>query len=190
MQNQDTREGSSLRDELRQDTGRVTGAASERLQSEADSRKGQVASQARAVSSALGSAASELGSDTPSWLKSALEQGAKSIEQMAQAVEGKDSRQLVGDVQQFARQRPAGFLTGCALLGFAASRVFKAGGAQAASASSVSTPPAPLPASQESGGNYGSYAPEGTGAARPMMSFTDGGGTASPVTPQAVGTSL
>ena len=170
-----------MRDELRQDAGRVTSAAADRLQSEADSRKGQVADQARAVSSALGNAADGLGSDTPSWVKSALEQGAKSIEQLAQAVEGKDSRQLVGDVQQFARHRPGSFLAGCALLGFAASRVFKAGGGQA-QASSTPTPPSTMPVQ-----SYGSYATEGTGAARPTMSFADDGVSASPASPQAVG---
>lgn len=186
MQNQqDQSGGGGLRDELRDDTGRVAGAAAERLQSKADNRKGQIAEQARAVSSALGNAADGLGSDTPSWVKSALEQGAKSIEQLAHAVEGKDSRQLVGDVQQFARQRPGSFLAGCALLGFAASRVFKAGGGQASS-------PAPASPPQTSGTSpaYATYAPEGTGAATPMMSFTDGGGAASPVSPQTVGTSL
>src|SRR5690606_36155992 len=115
-------------------------------------------------------AADGLGSDTPTWVKSALEQGAKSIEQLAQAVEGKDSRQLVGDVQQFARQRPGSFLAGCALLGFAASRVFKAGGTQAPGSSGPAVSgEAPAP-------TY--YPTEGTGAARPMMSFTDGGGAA------------
>lgn len=184
MQDQNAPGTGSLHDELREDTARVTRAAADRLQSEGDSRKGQVVEQARAVSSALGNAAEGLDADTPSWVKSALEQGAKSIEQLAQAIDGKDSRQLFGDVQQFARQRPTSFLAGCALLGFAASRVFKAGGNQAQTspaASSASNPPAP---------NYGYYPAEGTGAATPMMSFTDGGGAASPVSPQNVGTSL
>jgi hypothetical protein len=180
MQEQPTSPSSGLGEELKGDAGRVTSAAADRLHSEADSRKGQVADQARAVSSALGNAADGLGSDTPTWVKSALEQGAKSIEQLASAVEGKDSRQLVGDVQQFARERPGSFLAGCALLGFAASRVFKAGGAQAPSAS-----PQTLPSQ-----SYGSFPAEGTGAARPMMSFTDGGGAATPVQPQSLGTSL
>jgi hypothetical protein len=185
MENQDNQGGGGLRSELREDTDRVTSAAADRLQSEADSRKGQVAGQARAVSSALGSAAEQLDSDTPSWVKSALEQGASSIEQLAQAVEGKDSRELMGDVQQFARQRPGSFLAGCALLGFAASRVFKAGGAQAAQTPSTATADTPHAPSA-----YATYAPEGTGAARPMMSFADGGGAATPVSSEIVGRSL
>lgn len=184
MVDQEHQQGSTLRDELREDTGRVTSAAAERLHSEADSRKSQVSDQARAVSSALGNAADGLGADTPSWVKSALEQGAKSIEQLAETVEGKDSRELVGDVQQFARQRPGSFLAGCALLGFAASRVFKAGGNQAQQ-SPASTLPSTLPPQSD-----GTYSAEGTGAARPTMSFTDGGGPTSPVSPQIVGTSL
>lgn len=184
MQDQGNHDGSSLRDELREDTGRVSAAAADRLQSEADSRKGQVAEQARAVSSALGNAAEGLGSDTPSWVRSALEQGAKSIDQLAQAVDGRDSRQLVSDVQQFARQRPGSFLAGCALLGFAASRVFKAGGNHAQASSTSDLPSTTPPQS------YASYPSEGAGAARPMMSFTDGGGAATPVAPQTLGTSL
>jgi hypothetical protein len=187
VQNENSQEGSGLRDELRNDTGRVTSAAAERLQSEADSRKGEVAGQARKVSSALDTAARELGTDAPSWIKSALEQGARSIEQAAQAVEGKDSRQLVGDLQQFARQRPGGFLAGCALLGFAASRVFKAGATQGAQGlTNASQPPQagqPSPA-------YDPYDLGGVGQARPMMNFSDGGGAATPVSPQNVGTSL
>jgi hypothetical protein len=184
MEIRENQESSSLGDELRQDTGRVTSAATDRLQSEADSRKGQVAAQARAVSSAIGNAAEGLGADTPSWVRSAFQEGAKSIEQLAKAVEGKDSRELVGDVQQFARQRPTSFLAGCALLGFAASRVFKAGGSQT-QASPASTSASNLPPQSS-----GSYSTEGVGAPRAMMSSTDAGGPTRPVSPQFVGTSL
>ncbi|VWX49508.1 hypothetical protein [Novosphingobium sp. 9U] len=38
--------------------------------------------------------------------------------------------------------------------------------------------------------SYATYSPEGTGAAKPMMSFTDGGGAASPVSPANLETSL
>ncbi|VWX50737.1 hypothetical protein [Novosphingobium sp. 9U] len=184
MQNQDNRAGGGLRDELSEDTGRLTGAAADRLRSEADSRKGEVADQARAVSSALGSVADGLGSDAPSWVKSALEKGARSIEQLAQSVEGKDSRELMRDVQQFARQRPGSFLAGCALLGFAASRVFKAGGTQSGQAPSNFDQQAP--SATES---FATYPVEGSGAATPT-SFTSDGGAASPVSPQTMGTSL
>ncbi|MET1753981.1 hypothetical protein ABVV53_00660 [Novosphingobium sp. RD2P27] len=173
MENQN-REGGGLRDELKEDTGRVTGAAADRLQSEADKRKGEVAGQAHAVSSALDSAARELGQDSPSWIKSALEQGARSVEQLAQTVEGKDSRQLAGDVQQFARQRPGSFLAGCALLGFAASRVFKAGGSQGSQSSSGNTTPR-----STSTPVYDPYEPETARGARPMMDF----GTAAGASP-------
>lgn len=183
MENKETQEGTSLREEFREDAGRVTSATADRLQSEADSRKGQVAEQARATSSALGNAAEGLGSDTPSWIKSALEQGAKSIEQAAQAIEGKDSRQLVGAVQDFARQRPGSFLAGCALLGFAASRVLKAGETHTPTPPAA-THPSPFPP------HSNSETTESSGPARSMMSFTDGGGAATPVSAQKVGTSL
>jgi hypothetical protein len=170
---------------LRGDTERVASAASERLQVEADSRKGEVASQAQKLSSALDVAARELGSDGPGWLKSALQQGARSIEQLAQTVEQKDSRQLIGQVQALARQHPTSFLASCAAAGFAAARVFKASGSQSAQSSASSAGPA---RSDEQ--VYDPYAQDGGNESRPMMAFTDGGGSASPVSPSTVGTSL
>ncbi|MEW9857052.1 hypothetical protein [Novosphingobium sp. M1R2S20] len=175
-------EGSGIKDELREDTGRVKHAASERLQSEADTRKGQVAGQAHAVSSALNNAAREMGSDTPGWVKSALEQGARSIDQLAQAVEGKDSSQLAGDVQQFARQRPGSFLAGCALLGFAASRVFKAGGAHQSQTTRGTTP-----ASHENDPLYEPYALGTAAESRPMMDFGNANAGSAPVATQSTG---
>ncbi|MET0180065.1 MAG: hypothetical protein ABW194_06220 [Novosphingobium sp.] len=135
-----------LREELRGDAQAVTDTAKERLHSEVDSRKGEAASQAKTLSSALEDVAGKLDPNTPTWLKSALEQGARSIQRLAEGVEQKDSRQLTRDVTQFARQNPGTFLAGCALVGFAAARVFKAGAtgtaAPATSAGSYPTPPA------------------------------------------------
>lgn len=116
-----------LRQELRGDAQKVGGATSERLQSEADARKGAAAEQAKSLSSALEKVAGEMGDDTPNWLKSAFSQGAQSLSQLADTVDQQDSRQLLAKVSGFARDNPATFLAGCAALGFAAARVFRAG---------------------------------------------------------------
>lgn len=118
-----------LRQELRGDAQKVTHSAKERVQGELDARKGMAAEQAHSLSSALHAAADELGSDSPNWLRSAFEQGSQTLQRFAETVEQKDSRQLTRDVQQLAREHPGTFMATCALVGFAAARVFKAGGA-------------------------------------------------------------
>jgi hypothetical protein len=116
----------SLRDELRSDASAVTSSTKQRLHSELDSRKGDAATQAKSLSSALDAAANEL-SDSPSWLRSAFQHGAQTLQRFADTIEHKDSRQLTRDVQQMAREHPATFLAGCAMAGFAGARVLKAG---------------------------------------------------------------
>lgn len=156
MQTQ-SRERNDLRNELREDAQALTQAASDQLHDELDSRKEPLVGQAKSVSSALDKAASELvGGQAPVWLKSALEQGAQQIKQLAETIEGKDSRELVSGVRRLARDNPATFLAACAAAGFAISRIFRAetddsvtrtvptsqaGGSQFTSAPTVSPPP-------------------------------------------------
>jgi hypothetical protein len=126
METSSRNDAAELRKELRSDASTVTDSAKDRLQSEVDARKGTAADQAKAVSSALDKTAGEL-SDSPDWLRSALRQGADSIQRFANTIEHKDARQLTREVQQFARENPGTFLGACALAGFAAARVLRAG---------------------------------------------------------------
>ena len=119
--------------ELKQDTKSIGSAAVNRLHSEVDSRKSDGISQIQEVSSALKKTADELGDNSPNWLKSAIEQGADQITRFASTLEQKDSRELADDVRMFAQQSPGTFLAACTALGFAASRVFKAGASDAQS---------------------------------------------------------
>ncbi|CAA9508346.1 MAG: hypothetical protein AVDCRST_MAG44-1220 [uncultured Sphingomonas sp.] len=114
--------------ELAADAKQVTSKAADRVHSELDARKGDAATQAKSVSSAIQKAAGELDEGAPAWLKSAFQQGADQIQRFADSIEQKDSRQLMNDVQSFARERPGAFLAACAAAGFAAARIFKAGG--------------------------------------------------------------
>ena len=130
-------------DELRSDAKHIGSSAANFLHSEADARKGAVAEQARTASSAMQRAASEIEDGAPAWLKSTFQQGAEQIQRLADALEQKDTRQIVQEVQSFARERPGMFLGACAAAGFAAARIFKAGaeGSSIASRQSPSNAP-------------------------------------------------
>ena len=120
-------------DELRSDAQQLTSKAADRIHSEVDARKGNAAEQARSVSSAIQTASGQLDESAPTWLKSAFQQGADQIQRFAETIEQKDSRQILNEVQNFARERPALFLGACAAAGFAAARIFKASGEEQAS---------------------------------------------------------
>lgn len=127
-----------LGDELRQDAAKLSDVASERLSSEAEVHKGEIASQARSVSNALEKAAGELGGqDTSDWLRSSLRQGADTLQRLADSVENKNVRELLDDLNALGREHPGAFLGACALAGFAVARVFKAGSAGAGSHNSL-----------------------------------------------------
>jgi hypothetical protein len=121
---------SGTAEELRSDAQQIGSKAAERLHSEVDARKGDAATQAKSVSNAIQSAAGQLDDGAPAWLRSAFQQGADQIQRFAETLEQKDSRQILDEVQSFARQRPGLFLGACVAAGFAASRLFKAGGEQ------------------------------------------------------------
>jgi len=156
--------------ELLSDAKDVGTSAVNRLHSEVDARKGDAATQAKSVSTAIGQAAGGLDPNAPAWLKSAFEQGAQQVQKFAETLEHKDSRQLVTDVSDFARTSPGTFLAGCAAAGFAAARIFKAG-------SSENTPAQPGPI----GTGYpaaDSYQP--TGSSKPASSGPSSFSTGSP----------
>ena len=116
--------------ELLSDAKGVGTSAVNRLHSEVDARKGDAASQVKSVSSAIEKARDGLDTDAPAWLKSAFDQGAQQVQKFADTLEQKDSRQLVTEVSDFARGSPGTFLAACAAAGFAAARIFKAGGSE------------------------------------------------------------
>ena len=116
--------------ELLGDAKGVDTSAVNRLHSEVDARKGDAASQVKSVSSAIEKARDGLDINAPAWLKSAFDQGAQQVQKFADTLEQKDSRELVTEVSDFARGSPGTFLAACAAAGFAAARIFKAGGSE------------------------------------------------------------
>ena len=80
------------------------------------------------MSATIERAAEGLDANAPAWLKSALQQGAQKVQQLADTLDQNDSRQIVDQVNDFAKNSPGTFLGACAAAGFAAARIFKAGG--------------------------------------------------------------
>lgn len=113
--------------ELLSDAKGVGSTAINRLHSEIDSRKSDAVSQVQTVSSTIEQAAVNLDSNAPAWIKSALEQGAEHVRSFADTLDHNDSRQIVNQISQFAKNSPGTFLGACAAVGFASARILKAG---------------------------------------------------------------
>lgn len=97
-------------------TGRVTSAMNEQKSAGAD----YLGTLAQSVQRAAG----EFDSGVPQAAQY-IRQAAGQIEAVANAVRQRDIRELVGEVQEFARRQPTLFFGGAVILGFAALRFFK-----------------------------------------------------------------
>jgi hypothetical protein len=122
-------ETAAVADELKGDAARLKGDVAARARREAESRKSQAAQLAGSASSALDTAARDLreNPDAPDWMASALQQAARSIDNLARHVEGRSIDQIGREVAGLARRNPGTFLAASAALGFAASWVLRAG---------------------------------------------------------------
>jgi hypothetical protein len=169
---------------LKEDTQRLAGAATEMLQSKAGSQKDVAVNQARSLSSALGTTAQQLGEDSPKWVKSALENGASTLEDLARTIDEKDPAELVEHVKRVARDSPTSFLVGCAALGFTAARIFKSAG------SSSNRPQTTEQTGSGDDQQIGAARDQSTAEDKAMFAFSDGGSEATQVKPGDVGSSL
>lgn len=150
--------------ELLSDAKNFGSSAANHLYNEADARKGEAVRQAQAVSSTIERAADDLDATAPSWLKSALEQGAQQVKSFAGTLDQSDSRQMVAQIGAFAKRSPGTFLGACAVAGFAAARIFKAGSnintpSQMASVSPLESMPMTSPNLHATSNNMSSSAP-------------------------------
>ena len=88
-------------------------------------QKAAGAERVKGISSAIRRAADELEDELPP-AATYIRRAADEIDAMADAVQRRDVRQLLGDVQSFARRQPAAFLGATVLGGFAVMRLLKA----------------------------------------------------------------
>lgn len=103
---------------------RLASDAAAKAQSAVEEQKSLGAQYVASVAGALHRAAGEVGQELPFAAKY-LHQTAEQIESAAQTVRERDMRELVGEVENFARRQPALFFGGAMLLGFAALRFLK-----------------------------------------------------------------
>lgn len=104
----------------------VAGAATAQAKSFATENKGKIAQQVTAFAGALNRAAEELERSDQALVAGYAKDMADGIENMSTALRERGVDELMQNVQQFARTKPAAFLGMAALAGFAASRFAKA----------------------------------------------------------------
>lgn len=117
--------GTAAKDLAADASGRVSSALNEQKSAGAD--------YLGTIASAVQRAAGEFESDVPQAAQY-IRQAAGQIETVADAVRQRDMRELLGEVQQFARRQPTLFFGGAVILGFAALRFFKSAAPNAAAA--------------------------------------------------------
>jgi hypothetical protein len=125
--------------------------AKDKVESAVNDKKSAGADYIGSIASAVHRAAGEIGNEVPQ-AGQYIHQAADRLDDVAAAVREKNVRELVGEVEGFARQQPMLFFGGTLLLGFAAIRFLKTtqGGTQSAGASTqpVTSSPKMVP------GNY------------------------------------
>jgi uncharacterized protein YjbJ (UPF0337 family) len=135
----------------------LAGTARDKVESAFSQQKSVGADYIASIAQAADRAAGEFDNDLPQaaqYIRMASEQ----IQGIADTVRERDVRELVGEVQDFARRQPTLFFGGAVILGFAALRFLKSAAPAAASAA-VSTAASHMDRGQSNGtmGGTGSY---------------------------------
>ncbi len=115
--------------------------AGDKVNDALEGQKAAGAERVKGISAAIRRAADELEHEMPP-AATYIRRAADEIDAMTDAVQRRDVRQLLGDVQSFAKRQPAAFLGATVLGGFAIMRLLKAPTAvHEASSSSTSASP-------------------------------------------------
>jgi hypothetical protein len=128
-QTRETGTPDDLRGELKGDASRLKDAARTQVERKAEQQKEGAARTAHSASAAIDAAAQGLrqDADAPQWLASAFSGAARQIDELANRLQHSSPRDIVTEINRFARQRPMAFLTASAAVGFAAARLTRAG---------------------------------------------------------------
>jgi hypothetical protein len=102
----------------------LANTAKDRIEAEATQRKSLGADYIGSIAQATSRAASEFDADVPQAARY-IRQAAEQIQGVADTVRERDVRELVGEVQDFARRQPTLFFGGAVVLGFAVLRFLK-----------------------------------------------------------------
>ena len=123
----------------------IAADATGRVQSAMNEQKAAGADYLGTIAQAVQRAAGEFQNDVPQAAQY-IRQAAGHIETVAGAVRQRDMRELVGEVQEFARRQPTLFFGGAVILGFAALRFFKSSAPSPAQTRTVTDSPSLSPA--------------------------------------------
>jgi hypothetical protein len=114
----------------------VTDQAKDAARSQLATRKDQTAQGLHVVSSAISDMGDKLRqSDQTSTYAGVADQAANQVERLSQYLRGRNVRQIVNEVEDWARHEPALALGGAFVAGLLAARFLKSNGAQARSGS-------------------------------------------------------
>jgi hypothetical protein len=102
----------------------IASGAAGKVQSVVSDQKGAGADYIQSIARAVNRAAGEFEQDIPPAAQY-IRQAASQIDSVATAVRERDVRELVAEVETFARRQPTLFFGGAVVLGFAALRFFK-----------------------------------------------------------------
>ena len=132
--------------DIKDDASKLVGEAVDKAKTYAEENKGKVAGQIDSLAVALTKAADELDASDQAPMAGYARQLAGGVREFTGAVRDKGVDELMGMVGTFARNNPAAFIGGAALLGFAASRFAMAG------IKSAPKPPSPAETSEPRSG--------------------------------------
>ena len=144
------------------------------------------AERVKGISGAIRRAADELQDELPP-AATYIRRAADEIDSLADAVQRRDVRQLVGDVQSFARRQPAAFLGATVLGGFAVMRLLKAPTAAHGSEASSSPTSVKGPAARGPSAGATSLVPLGASSDLDEASIVGGSGDSGGISPVAPG---
>lgn len=114
---------------IKQEATGLAGTVKQQLASQAQAQKAQVAERISTVAHHFQHTAEEL-RGREAWLAELLDRGARQIDGFAQGLRERDLRSMVGEVENLAHRHPALFMGTAVALGFALSRMVRAGSAE------------------------------------------------------------
>jgi len=177
-----------LKDQVQETAGQATEQVKQGTQSFLGSQKGRATQSLNALADTMEQAGHQLEqSEGGGFFASYINRAAASVQQLSERLDGREVSELVSDLEQFARARPAVFLSSTFALGVLGARFLRSSG-QRASSSDMSTN---TNTNTSTKGRYQAPARPQSQATRPAMSpspQTSGPASRPPATPQTANT--
>jgi hypothetical protein len=118
-------QGAPILQQTRQKAGQMVDQARGQVMEQIDSQKAKAAGGLSTVAQALRQTGEQLQGQDQGAFGQAAQRAADAVERFSGYIEQRDARQLINEVEQFARSQPAIFLGSAFALGLLAARFFK-----------------------------------------------------------------